>query len=803
VQPNGTTQTTFGYDMAGRKTAMTDPDLGAQTYTYDQNGNLTKSVDARGSAGTIFVGYDGLDRPLWRNTTNSPTGAYDTYGYDSTGGGSAGVGRLSSEAFSSGSLSGSYAYLYDGRGQQTASTLTLGASSYPLGSTYDDAGNVLTQTYPDGQTITNSYTAQGWLSGVATSQGSTTLASNLVYTSTGGAFGEITGASLGNGTYTYSANYDLLDRATDLKTTKTSGGTIMFDQSRTFDAAGNVSTASTTMPGATDNQSFCYDEQDRLTWASSATATPPCGGSNTAGTLTAAQYTQSFGYDVLGRLTSGPLGTYTYGSSVHVHAATGIGTGWTSAYDAAGNMTCRAPSGSSTCAGTQTGAQLGYNNEGELQSWQNAPSSPSTAAQFLYDGQGQRVEQSVTQSGTTTTTVYVGNVEEVATSGATTTTTAYYYAAGKRISLSVNGVVSYLASDGLGSATVTLNSSGSATAAQLFAPYGSVRYSSGTMPTPYGFTGQRSDAASGLDYYGARYYDPLAGQFTSGDSVVPGGGFDLWGLSRYAYVEGNPENHTDPTGNMNAMMGDDGGVAPIENAFSGSYSWGPAPVTYHRAWTAPYRPRPIPPRPIYRPRGGDPERHAPVSAPATPAGPRSAGTSSEGVAGAIGASASLASGLRSATEEGLRSMNTSWILNVKNGRTLLVAVRGGGFAEAANDLGSLGLLIDLSVALGLEMHRYESVQGWRKWVGVGVSTTLDVGIPVASGFIGGRLGEGVGAAALGGLGAEELLPGVTIGAASGGAGGQLVGIALGGVAGGLLAEAINANVVYPIISGAQ
>jgi RHS repeat-associated protein len=61
------------------------------------------------------------------------------------------------------------------------------------------------------------------------------------------------------------------------------------------------------------------------------------------------------------------------------------------------------------------------------------------------------------------------------------------------------------------------------------------------MPTSHGFTGQRADAASGLDYYGARYYDPLAGQFTSGDSILPGAGFDLWGLSRYAYVTGNLE----------------------------------------------------------------------------------------------------------------------------------------------------------------------------------------------------------------------------------------------------------------------
>jgi hypothetical protein len=139
--------------------------------------------------------------------------------------------------------------------------------------------------------VSNTYTAQGWLASVATTQGSVTLANNIAYTGTGGAFGEITAMHLGGG-YDYSASYDLLDRATDLKTKRTSDGTVMFDQARTFDPAGNMTTASTTMPAGTDNQSFCYDEQDRLTWASAATATPPCGGSNTAGTLTAAQYTQ-------------------------------------------------------------------------------------------------------------------------------------------------------------------------------------------------------------------------------------------------------------------------------------------------------------------------------------------------------------------------------------------------------------------------------------------------------------------------------------------------------------------------------
>jgi YD repeat-containing protein len=469
------------------------------------------------------MGYDGLDRPIRRNTSNSQSGAYQTFSYDSTAGGNVGIGRLTSESFTNGSLSGGSTYTYDGRGRQTASTLTVGSASYPLSSTYDDAGNLLTQVYPTGETVTNAYTSTGWLSGVSTKQGNTTtpLASNIAYTGIGGAYGEMTSASLSGTTYLSSASYDVLGRPVDTNVKRTSDNGVIFDQSRSFDAVGNVSTESMTLPGGTDTQSFCYDEQDRLTWAG-AIGTPPCTGTPiSGGTLSAAQYTQSFTYDVMGRLTSGPQGTYAYGDPAHVHGATGAGTSYTSSYDAAGDMTCRTPTTSSTCVGgSPTGARLSYNTEGQLAAWQNTPTSPTTTAGFLYDGAGQRVAQQVTQGGATTTTVYVGGVEEVASSGGTTTTTTYYTANGKRIALGVNGAISYLAPDALGSATVAFGSNGTATASVLYSPYGGVRYSAGTMPTSYGFTGQRQDPASGLDYYGARYYDPVLGQFTSPDTLL-------------------------------------------------------------------------------------------------------------------------------------------------------------------------------------------------------------------------------------------------------------------------------------------
>jgi RHS repeat-associated protein len=171
------------------------------------------------------------------------------------------------------------------------------------------------------------------------------------------------------------------------------------------------------------------------------------------------------------------------------------------------------------------------------------PSSPTSTAAYLYDGEGNRVEQQTTQGGTTTTTIYVGGLEEITATGTTTTTT--YYGG---LALAVNGVLSYLVADGVGSLTEAVDTNGNVEASQLYAPYGRLRYSSGTMPTSYGFTGQRQDALTGLDYFNARYYDPQAGQFISADTVLPGGGYDPWGLSRYAYVAGNPVVFTDPSG---------------------------------------------------------------------------------------------------------------------------------------------------------------------------------------------------------------------------------------------------------------
>jgi RHS repeat-associated protein len=110
----------------------------------------------------------------------------------------------------------------------------------------------------------------------------------------------------------------------------------------------------------------------------------------------------------------------------------------------------------------------------------------------------------------------------------------------------------------LGSVTEALNQTGTATGSLLYGPYGGVRYTNGTMPTAKGFTGQYVDASTGLDYYGARYYDPALGQFMSADTIG--------GLNRYGYVAGNPETATDPTGHRLWTGGGDGSIPAPNDA---------------------------------------------------------------------------------------------------------------------------------------------------------------------------------------------------------------------------------------------
>jgi RHS repeat-associated protein len=85
--------------------------------------------------------------------------------------------------------------------------------------------------------------------------------------------------------------------------------------------------------------------------------------------------------------------------------------------------------------------------------------------------------------------------------------------------------------------------------------FGGTRYTWGSTPTTYRYTGQRQEAAlggaDGLYFYGARWYDSYLGRFLSADTMVPSPG-NPQSLNRYSYVLNNALKYVDPTGHKEA-----------------------------------------------------------------------------------------------------------------------------------------------------------------------------------------------------------------------------------------------------------
>ncbi len=120
----------------------------------------------------------------------------------------------------------------------------------------------------------------------------------------------------------------------------------------------------------------------------------------------------------------------------------------------------------------------------------------------------------------------------------------------------------HLSSDAFGNVILSTDELGNVLWRERYQPYGDKRINQATganpvnLPNPQdrvsnglGFHGKEADAATGLSYFGARYYDPLAGRFMGVDSQR----FDPANphtFNRYAYGNGNPYKYKDPDGKM-------------------------------------------------------------------------------------------------------------------------------------------------------------------------------------------------------------------------------------------------------------
>ncbi|GCF07609.1 RHS repeat-associated core domain-containing protein [Dictyobacter arantiisoli] len=597
--------TTASYDDMGRLTQLNDPDRGTTQYTYDADG---RAIIVTSGSHTVGTSYDLLGRvgcvqdaaPTTDGSGTCRSGSHPleqyTYGVSKLGvAGSTDFPNglltqdISTTYYPDGTSSQTTSqYQHDNRGRAIAETMQLSVPSswnvstalptYQETQSYNDAGQPMTtQTTINGQPGTIFSQAYDATTGLLTGLSNNAVgAANLASLSLNGNgltsainYQTSTGTALATEQFAYDGNLRAVGATATWQAGSGTSGTI-YSENRSYDPVGNVSSTSTTYAavpgqsssGGSETQNYCYDELNHLVWAGN-TGTQPaaitggsCGSAATQSGLPGASYSTNFADTHLGQLWQGPLNgagaslQYLYCDATHPHQLTGIyaaGTtcatkndgsaSYLAGYDAWGNQTSRTYNG--------TTAALSYDVQNELVQWDAGSTSREW---YAYDNSGERtLRRSTTASGTTLTVYAFGLEEHTYDSSGNATGNTYYYSLGGHLLGKSDGTTTqFYLTDGLGSVVETMTNTANAATVlgnQTYSPYGSQRYSQGSMGTDKGFTGQHADT-TGLDYYNARYYDPVVGQFTAADTVEG----NLQGMDPYTYVAGNPTTNTDPSG---------------------------------------------------------------------------------------------------------------------------------------------------------------------------------------------------------------------------------------------------------------
>ncbi|WP_162907581.1 RHS repeat-associated core domain-containing protein [Allorhizocola rhizosphaerae] len=538
---------TYTYDWAGRKLTATDPDSGTTTNTYDAAGNLLSTVDGRGQR--ISHVYDGLNRRVatWAGDPGTGTKLAE-WRFDIV---------LKGQPAASVSYSGGNAYTeevlaYDTEYRPTRTIVTLPAAEgalaggYEFTAAYDRAGNPIQTGMPAvpaaglaAEKVTTTYTDLGFVN---------TLTSDL-----GGGFTYVAGTSYsptGRPTerrYGGSAQVKRTmawDAATNrLTNVGTWVGTVKKqDDDFHYDHADNVTRVVDKALATPQSECFSYDLRHRLTFGWTTTK-PDCSGGpfSNPDSNGPDPYWRSYGYDATGNMTwqdtSGRIGEYVYPAvgAAQSNAVTKIK--WPDredsfGYDAAGHMTSR------VVAGQTTGFE--WDALGRL----SRATAAGQATEYVYEADGDRL----VRRDPGRTNVYIGQLELELTG--TVVSARRYYTAGDGAVVAVRsstGGLSWLLGDSQRSEQLSVEDSSAAVQRQRYLPFGAHRGGRDDITsTERGFLGKVEDGRTGLDYLGARYYDPAIAKFISADPLL-----DMrmpeW-LNPYAYANNNPISRMDPSG---------------------------------------------------------------------------------------------------------------------------------------------------------------------------------------------------------------------------------------------------------------
>ncbi len=543
----------FTYDSLGRllrakqpeqevNTALALPNPDAVTghnqwsvaYEYDDNGNITKTTDARG----VYVQgtYDNFNRLKTRDYSDATPDV--SFYYD--GRGLPSIPNLSKGKTTkvTSSVSENRYTSFDNFGRLLTSEQITDGQTYQSSFQFDAFGKLLSETYPSGRTVKFDYNTDGDVSSVWGTVGSQNrlYANAMSYNSSGA----IERLRLGNGKWETTAynnrmqvtEIGLGNSATDKSLLKLEYGYGTNTQNNGSLRSQKISFSGLSQPF---EQTYAYDDLNRLL-----SATETVNGSQT--------WKQTFTYDRYGNRR----------------------------FDAA-NTTTLAASNNVTNPQIDTATNRFSANQGYTYDKTGSVTLDAENKRFVYDAENHQKEFFAPTNNTNTpdaTYHYDGNGKRVKKISSTETVIFVYDGAGQLVAeystqLSETPQVSYLTSDHLGSPRVITDGLGKVIARHDYSAFGdetftvqrtdTLGYKADTIRQDY--TGYQKDDESGLEFAQARYYNTSHGRFTSVDPLMASANVkDPQTFNRYSYAMNSPYKFTDPLGLISSSTGANGGT---------------------------------------------------------------------------------------------------------------------------------------------------------------------------------------------------------------------------------------------------
>jgi RHS repeat-associated protein len=530
---------TLTYDQLSRLITESTPEAGTTSYNYwisgsystFCSGNLSLPCSRTDANSTVkSYSYDALNRLTGKTYSGSSIGTATpsvTYDYDQSSYNgltiSNGVGQRTGMSDGSGAT----AWSFDSMGRTAALRKTINSVTKQANFTYNDDGTQNTIQDFSGTTFTYAYTAAGLPSGVSDGSGY-----NWASSGTYNAAGQLTGLS-NQLTIPYpvmrSVTYN--NRLQPASIIASIYGYAQQVLHYTYGTAGhnngNISYIQNGMSGGDRDQTFGYDNLNRVTSAGDES-----------------HWGESYTYDDWGNMTAK---TITRGTG-YSFSVTANGNNQLSnlSYDSAGEV-----------IQDQFGNTFSYDAEGRILT--------AGSGTYVYDGDGNRVKKT---NGSGTTLYWPGaasGVLDESNSSATSFGRQIYLGNLRIWSEDGSGTGRFLLQDHLGSTRVTISPSGSTEDSLDYRAFGDIVANYGGSPSDnhYTFTGYESDQSdSSTDYAVFRNLETTMGRFNRPDPYD--GSYDPsnpQSLNRYAYALDAPVTLADPSGlDPNCVDGDDDNI---------------------------------------------------------------------------------------------------------------------------------------------------------------------------------------------------------------------------------------------------